>query len=116
MISHQYAHQILSDIAENCYLSLHLDSPILAGAYASEISGSGYARRKLEFAQPSSRSVVNVNDVRFSGLPQTRVTWVGGWNAAINGDILWYVELATPVIIPQGSGYGIGAGEVIISI
>lgn len=115
-ISSQFAHRILGEIADSCFLALHFDSPIYAGAYASEVSGAGYVRVKVDFNEPSTRTITNTSDVRFSGLPQTRVTWVAGWTARERGDLLWHVELDSPSIISQGGGYGIGAGEIIIGL
>lgn len=115
-ISNQYAHKILNDLTSNCFISLHFESPMLAGAYASEISGGGYKRTKIGFSEPSSRSVINTTDAKFTGIPETKVVWVAGWNAERNGDIMWMSELKDPVYVLRGGGYVIPAGDIIISI
>lgn len=114
-LSDQVVHDLLQTIADKCYISLHFDSPRLAGAYASELSGSGYGRILATFTEPSSRTIWNTLPVAFSGLPQTRITHVGGWNEQINGDLLWSCEVAT-VNVLKGGGYGLNSRDIAISL
>lgn len=108
-------HQWLAELTANCYVSLHFDSPLAGGAYASEFQGDGYTRVKALFSNPSNRSVWNYNPMRFSGLGAGLITWIGGWDAADGGNLLWADQLAESVRVLSGGGYMINAEDLVLS-
>jgi len=105
-------HIWLNEIKATPYISLHFDSPVHAGAYASEVSGEGYVRQKATYGNPSGRTMWNTNQMRFQGLGATVVTHIGGWDLQSKGNLEWEYELAEPARILQGGGYTILVGEI----
>lgn len=108
-------HLWLADLLAGKYLALHFDSPIHAGAYASEISGDGYVRAQVDFTAPSNRAVWNTNTIKFSGLPASTLTYLGGWDARNSGNLLWSIELPTPARVLHGGGYTVLPNELALS-
>ena len=47
-ISDYRAHKWLGQLTSGFYLAVHHDNPDVAGAYASEVFGGGYARQRSE--------------------------------------------------------------------
>lgn len=115
-VTDDQAHQWLADIADAAYLSLHFDNPGLGGADQAEISGGGYLRYKMAFSQPANRTIWSLDDARFNGLMQTKLSFFGIWNAAHKGMLRAYGSLPEPVVILNGKGYLLNAGSVAISI
>lgn len=107
-------HKWLSEVTP-CFIALHFDSPLAGGAYASEFQGDGYARASAAFTTPANRTCWNLLPLRFMGLSAGLVTWVGGWDAQTQGNLLWADQLSTPVRILAGGGYAISAGDLALS-
>lgn len=97
------------------WVSLHFDSPLHAGAYASELSGDGYVRQSATFTTPTNRAIWNTNVIRFQGLPATVIVYLGGWNARTQGDLLWYEELTDPFRVLSGGGYTLQPQTLVLS-
>jgi hypothetical protein len=106
----------LDDVQSATWLSLHYDNPDVAGAYASEVSGQGYARVRGVFTDASGRAIWNSSTITWSGLPAVVVTHIGGWNALINGDLRFSVALPNPVRVSAGGRYSIGSNTVALSL
>ena len=98
------------------WLSLHHESPEISSPYSSEISGASYERVDVQMSQPESRYVMNATAAKFSGLPDFRLTHIGGWNSQFNGNMEFYIELETPRRIKLGGSYLITPGEIVLSI
>lgn len=97
------------------YVALHFDSPVHAGAYASELSGDGYVRQPVSFTTPANRAMWNTGVIRFAGLPAGQIFYLGGWDAITGGNLRWSSELPTPFRILQGGGYTIQPNELALS-
>lgn len=108
--------QWLSAYTSGCYLALHYDNPDVAGAYASEVFGGSYQRRKTTFTSPDGRTVLNLNAVKWTGLPAAIVTHVAGWDAQNNGNLLWSSSLDAVTRVTQGGGFMLGARVLALSI
>lgn len=106
----------LRDIVENCYLSLHFDNPDLAGAYASEVFGGSYRRVKGSFTTPDSRACFNDTDVTWKGLPNITLTHIGGWDALVSGNLMFYGALPEPVRMTTGKNYTLPSFDISLSI
>ena len=114
-ITDEQAHNWLQEIANNGWISLHFDNPALGGVDRAEISGAGYARFKMIWTQPNNRSIWSLNDARYTGLQQTKITYFGVWNAGVKGFLRAYGELPSPAMILNGKGYVLHAGLIVIS-
>ncbi len=108
-------HNMLTEIKEECWVSLHFDDPNLAGAYASEITGGAYVREKAKFGDIGNRTMWLADDLKFNGLSLNRVTHLGGWNLQYKGDLLWACELNPPVRILEGKGFSVGKDDLALS-
>lgn len=113
--SDEQVHLWLQDVADNAYVSLHYDTPGLAGADAAEISGGGYVRAKVAFSQPANRTIWSLADARFSGLLQNQITHFGVWNQKNQGRLMAYASLPERVTILNGWGYILHQGELALS-
>jgi hypothetical protein len=114
--SDEQVHLWLQDVADAGWVSLHYDSPILGGLDRAEISGGGYKRIKVSFSQPSNRIIWSLTDARFTGLVQTQLTHFGIWSGESLGMLRASGLLPTKVIILNGKGFVIPAGELALSI
>ena len=79
-ITDDQVHRWLQEIADNGWISLHFDTPALGGIDQAEIAGGGYQRFKMAWSNPANRAIWSVEDARFTGLVQTKVTYFGVWN------------------------------------
>lgn len=111
-----YANKCLQDIADNGYISLHYDSPELDGLGGSEIAGAGYARQLTPFSMPSNRVIWTMADSIFTGLNSAQLTHFGVWTDQTNGNMFAFGELPSKLIVLQGQGYVLKAGDIAISI
>jgi hypothetical protein len=114
-VTDEQAHRWLQQIADHGWISLHNDTPGLAGEDRAEIFGGGYARFKMSWSQPSNRAIWSLVDARFTGLIQTKLTSVGVWDSAAKGLLRAYGELPEPVVILNGKGYVLHHGSLAIS-
>lgn len=97
------------------WISLHFDTPALGGIDKAEISGGGYQRFPMAWANPSNRAIWSLVDARFTGLVQTKVSYFGIWNLKNLGRLMAYTELESPVAILNGKGFVIPAGQIAVS-
>lgn len=98
------------------WFGLHHDNPVLAGAYASEVFGGGYARARSELSAPSNRSTWNLERLVYHSMPSVVVTHIGLWNAEVNGDLLVSIALDEPVNIVLSKTFSIPEREIAVSI
>lgn len=109
-------HEWLEGLQGGMYAALHFDSPVHAGAYASEFSGEGYVRAKITFTVPSNRTMWNINVVSFAGLPANRILYIGGWDALNGGNLRWETQLpGEGVRVIQGGGYSVQPNDIALS-
>lgn len=95
-------HQWLSQLS-TIWLSLHYDNPDIAGAYASELFSGSYTRAKVNLGQPTNRGVFLISDAAFVGLPATRITHLGGWDAQVNGNMEFSCAVAQMTVLAGAS-------------
>lgn len=98
------------------WLSLHHENPEIGGAYASEITGGGYARKQTKFNSPNARAIFSAGVVKWDGLPALTVSYIGAWDARYNGNLLAFFELESPTFITAGGSVAYAAGEIAISL
>jgi len=112
----QTVHAWLQEVADKAFISLHYDTPALGAVGANEISGGGYVRVRIAFSQPTNRAIWSLEDARFTGLTQNRITHFGIWDGKKNGSLVAYAPLPEVVTILNGWGYVLRQGELSISI
>jgi hypothetical protein len=109
--------QWLADAASNGYwLAIHYDDPDISGAYASEIFGGSYIRVLAQFSGVDGRTIWNTDTVRWTGLPAVQATFLAGWDAQFNGNLLWSSSIDGVVKFIDGSTWAIPAQSVALSI
>jgi hypothetical protein len=99
----------------NCWAALHFDNPQVASAYASEVFGGAYIRKKMAMTAPASRSTWNVSAISWTGLPQVLLTHIGFWDKQYNGNLLGSAPLAEVKRILNGGTYALGAKQLALS-
>ena len=110
------AEYLLKMIRDDCWISLHFDNPDLAGGQASEITGGGYSRLKASFGEISNRTMWLDDTLKFEGLRQTKITYIGGWTDKRGGNSLFFSELANPGRISDGGLWKLEEKKLVISI
>lgn len=88
------------------FMSLHTAEP-QPGVDLHEVTGTGYGREALaptDWAAATGGTITTVNAVTFSpaGAAWGTVAWVGLYDAATGGNILWWGPLGTPRAISSG--------------
>lgn len=115
-ITDEQAHAWLQDIADGGWVSLHFESPALASSDRAEIIGGGYTRYKMPFSQPMNRTIWSLDDARFVGLIQTKITYFGIWTKQYKGWLRAYGELPEPTVVLTGKGFVLPAHQLVISV
>lgn len=108
-------HLWLAQFQHGFYLALHYDDPSRAGAYASEVFGGAYVRCAVDFSAPTGRVTWNVKVASFAGLPNTTVTHLGLWDAAVNGNFEAPLPLPRPVLVLPGGRLDFGIEQIALS-
>jgi len=128
-ITDEQAHKWLQEIAQGAevvdaaghisysgsWVSLHYDSPALAGEDRAELAGGGYTRAKMVWKQPNNRSIWSQTDARFTGLMQTKITYFGVWDFQVKGMLRAYAELPEPAAVLNGKGFVLLAETLAVS-
>jgi len=114
-VTPEQAHLWLQEIADDGWVSLHYDSPSLGGADKGEIIGGGYVRFQMSWSQPTNLAIWSLVDARFTGLTQTKLVYFGIWSRKNQGILRAYGELPTPVVVLNGKGYVLHAGQLAVS-
>lgn len=103
------------------YAGLFSTTPANDGAAGTELAGNGYARQAITFGAPAAdtgniRKVSNTNTITFG--PAT-ADWLqavafGIWDAATNGNLLYWDSLTTPKTVLNGdrAEFAVGALQV----
>ena len=103
----------------NPYVSLHTANPTDAGTGA-EVSGGSYARTTASFATASGTSglVATDADVTFPTATATwgTVGWIGLWDAASGGNMLYHTALDTSKTIDSGDIFKITTGNLTVQL
>jgi len=115
-ISDYRAHTWLGQLTTGRFLAVHHDNPDVAGAYASEVFGGGYARQPMTFTSPNNRAIFNLNAVNWNGLPGVTITHLALWDALINGNYEAAIELDVPVRVLAGKSLSYASGLLAFSL
>jgi hypothetical protein len=103
----------------NPYVSLHTADPTDAGT-GTEVSGGSYARTTASFATASGTSglVATDADVTFPTATATwgTVGWIGLWDAASGGNMLYHTALDTSKTIDSGDIFKITTGNLTVEL
>ena len=99
---------------DNPYISLHTADPTDAGTGA-EVSGGSYARVASSFATASGTSGSVVSDATATADWGT-VGWIGLWDAASSGNLLYHTALDAPKTIDSGDIFKITAGNLSVTL
>ena len=102
--------------SDSYWVALHYDNPDISGAYASEVFGGSYTRVLVPFTGVDGRTTWNVDPIKWTGVPSVQVTHLAGWDAQINGNLLWSSSLDGKVTIPEGQSWSLGARVIALSI
>lgn len=114
--SDNQVHEWLQTIADGSWISLHYASPLLDDTTYAELSGGGYQRFKMDWSQPSNRSIWSLAAARFVGLPECVLTHYGSWDDPLSGRLQFCGRLPEKKIITAGAGYLIPAGDLACGI
>jgi hypothetical protein len=103
----------------NPYISLHTADPTDAGTGA-EVSGGSYARVASSFATASGTSGAVVTDATATFPTATAnwgtVGWIGLWDAASSGNMLYHTALDASKTIDSGDIFKITAGNLSVTL
>ena len=104
---------------DNPYISLHTADPTDAGTGA-EVSGGSYARVASSFATASGTSGAVVSDATATFPTATAswgtVGWIGLWDAASSGNLLYHAALDATKTIDSGDIFLITAGDLSVTL
>lgn len=103
----------------NPYVSLHTADPTDAGT-GTEVSGGSYARTAASFATASGTSgqVATDADVTFPTATGSwgTVGWIGLWDAATSGNMLYHTALDASKTIDSGDIFKITSGNLTVEL
>ena len=103
----------------NPYVSLHTADPTDAGT-GTEVSGGSYARTAASFATASGTSglVATDADITFPTATGTwgAVGWIGLWDAASSGNMLYHTALDASKTIDSGDIFKITTGNLTVEL
>jgi hypothetical protein len=103
----------------NPYVSLHTADPTDAGT-GTEVSGGSYARTAASFATASGTSgqVATDADVTFPTATGSwgTVGWIGLWDAATSGNMLYHTALDASKTIDSGDIFKITTGNLTVEL
>lgn len=103
----------------NPYVSLHTADPTDAGT-GTEVSGGSYARTTASFALATGTSglVATDADVTFPTATATwgTVGWIGLWDAASGGNMLYHTALDASKTIDSGDIFKITTGNLTVEL
>lgn len=101
------------------YVSLHTADPTDAGT-GTEVSGGSYARTTASFATASGTSglVATDADVTFPTATASwgTVGWIGLWDAASGGNMLYHTALDASKTIDSGDIFKITTGNLTVEL
>jgi len=103
----------------NPHISLHTADPTDTGL-GTEVSGGSYARVASSFATASGVSGAVVTDATATFPTATAnwgtVGWIGLWDAASGGNMLYHTALDAPKTIDSGDIFKITAGNLSVTL
>jgi hypothetical protein len=105
------------------YVSLHTADPTDASAGGNELVDGPtykYARKAATFgaattSQAGVTSAVSTNEIEWLNLPAGTVTYIGIWDAAAAGSLLYRGQLSSSKQFTNGDDFVIHAGSLVLS-
>lgn len=104
------------------YGALFLSDPTETGTAGTEVSYTGYARREVSLAAPSTNGVnvttQNLSQVIFATPPAAAgtVTHFGIVDSSAAGNVLVYKQLSTPITLTSETAPRFAAGEIALAM
>lgn len=102
----------------NIYVSLHTAS-VTDTAGGAEVTGGSYARQQATFNAASTNGGVTTatNDgaISWTNLPAVTITYVGLWDAATNGNLLYWGPLGQARSLAAGDPFTIQDEQMVIT-
>lgn len=99
-----------------CYLALHTSDPTVLGLLTTEVSGGGYSRQVVTFGAPSGKTCVSTNAQVFPGMPVVVVTYLAVWDSSSAGNLLFTIQLSTPITTFLSGQFQVAPGDVAVSL
>lgn len=100
------------------YVSLHTASPGETGTPSGEVVGGEYKRALAQFntATLGSGTTTNSNSLAYTNMPAVTVSHIGIYDAPVQGNLMYYGALTTPVTVSGGGTFVINAGGLSVSL
>lgn len=102
------------------YASLHFANPSVDDPTATEVLGGSYTRQRLYWQTPNETSgpsvLVTSRLLKWSGIAATTLNYVGIFDHPRDGNLLFKIPIATPVIIANNGSWSIESGELFIAM
>lgn len=103
----------------NLYVGLFTaDTGLETNSPSAEVSGNGYARKTVSFANASSGSCATDATVTFDAATGSwgTITHVAVMDASTSGNVLFYGAVTTSKTIESGDTFQISSGNLTISL
>lgn len=99
------------------YVALFTTDPTDAGT-GTEVTGGSYARTAATFGAPSNGASVTTADITFPTCTAAwgTVGWIGIYDAATAGNLLYHTPLDTAKTIDTGDIFKISAGNLSVTL
>jgi hypothetical protein len=99
------------------YVALFTTDPTDAGS-GTEVTGGSYARTAATFGAPSNGASVTTADITFPTCTSSwgTVGWIGIYDAATTGNLLYHTPLDTAKTIDTGDIFKISAGNLSVTL
>ena len=99
------------------YIALFTTDPTDAGT-GTEVSGGSYARQSATFGAPSNGASVTTADITFPTCTSAwgTVGWIGIYDAATSGNLLYHTALDTAKAIDSGDIFKISTGNLSVTL
>lgn len=102
------------------YASLHFANPSVDDPTATEVLGGSYTRQRMYWQTPNEASgasvLVTAQTLKWTGIAATTLNYVGIFDDPLDGNLLFKIPIATPVIINNNGAWSIEAGELFIAM
>ena len=103
--------------AGSYYLALFTAAPGETGG-GTEVTGGAYVRQPVTFGEPADGTMKNSAAIEFPTAAAdwgTAVSW-GLFDAADDGNLVWYGEITTPKELLAGDIYRINTGNLTLTM
>lgn len=98
------------------YVALYTNSVNAAGT-GTQVVGGSYAPAAVTFAAAASGIAHSAGAVTFTNMPSCTVVSTAIWDdSAAAGNMLWFKDLAAPIVVVPGSSFTAIAGDIIVEL